>query len=93
MAIKSRKREINLDITCTKATSLIANFLTGELDSDTSRAFREYLDICPDCVAFLNTYKKTIEAVQSFYSKLSARTMDKTTHESIKERIKSKIPG
>jgi hypothetical protein len=31
-----------------------------------SLLFEEHLRVCPDCVAFLNTYKKTLELAKSF---------------------------
>jgi hypothetical protein len=55
--------------TCKQATSLILDYLTQELDSQTALAFEEHLNDCPDCVAFLNTYKKTLELTQSFLRK------------------------
>ena len=51
--------------TCKQATSLILDHLTGELDSKTARLFEEHLMICPDCVAFLNSYKETIKFTRS----------------------------
>lgn len=52
-------------ITCQHITSLILDYVTGELDPDTTVAFEAHLRICPDCVAFLNTYQKTIQATRS----------------------------
>jgi anti-sigma factor RsiW len=46
--------------------ALIADYLTGSLDPTVLAAFEEHLGQCPDCAAFLNTYKKTIEAAKSF---------------------------
>ena len=51
--------------TCKQATSLILDYLTGELDSKTKRAFEEHLMVCPDCVSFLNSYKETIKFTRS----------------------------
>jgi hypothetical protein len=31
-----------------------------------SLLFEEHLRACPDCVSFLNTYKKTLELAKSF---------------------------
>ncbi len=49
-------------ITCRQVTSLILDYLAGELSGQKARMFEQHLFICPDCVAFLNTYKKTVEA-------------------------------
>jgi anti-sigma factor RsiW len=45
---------------------LIADYLAGRLNPTVLAAFEKHLGQCPDCTAFLNTYKKTIEATKSF---------------------------
>lgn len=55
--------------TCKDATNLLLEFMSGELDSETNLEFEKHLEVCPDCVAFLNTYKKTVELTRSFLSK------------------------
>ena len=55
--------------TCRHATDLLLDFLSGELDPETGSEFEKHLEVCPDCVAFLNTYKKTIELTRSFLHK------------------------
>lgn len=57
---KSKKAEI-----CAKITSLIIDYVSGALNPRTSRMFEQHLRICPDCVGFLNTYKKTIQLTRS----------------------------
>ena len=67
MAKKAQIRRVNtkkVDI-CKQATSLILDYLTGELDPKTARLFEEHLMICPDCVSFLNSYKETIRFTRS----------------------------
>ena len=53
-------------ITCKKATSLIGAYVQANLSSQMSLLFEEHLRVCPDCVAFLSTYKKTLELAKSF---------------------------
>ena len=52
-------------ITCQKITALILNYVTGELDPEMALAFKAHLRECPDCIAFLATYQKTIQATRS----------------------------
>jgi hypothetical protein len=52
------------DLTCERVVGLIADYLTGASDPETTAAFEEHLRGCDDCVAFLNTYRRTIVAVQ-----------------------------
>ena len=51
--------------TCKQITDLVLNYLNDELSPATKRAFQRHLRICPDCVNFLNTYKKTITVSRS----------------------------
>jgi hypothetical protein len=54
------------DHTCKEEVGLIADYLSGRLDPTILAAFEKHLNDCPDCTAFLNTYKKTIEATKAF---------------------------
>lgn len=45
--------------TCKELTELIENYLTDQLPLRLKREFERHLSICPDCVSFLKTYKKT----------------------------------
>jgi hypothetical protein len=53
------------NLTCEQVIGFIADYLTGALDPETTAAFEVHLRGCDDCVAFLNTYQRTIAAVQS----------------------------
>ena len=48
--------------TCKEITDLLLAYVSGELSQRRKRAFEEHLQICPDCLSFLHTYRKTIEA-------------------------------
>jgi hypothetical protein len=49
--------------TCEDVVGLIADYLSGVMDRDTTAAFEAHLRRCADCIAFLSTYKHTITAV------------------------------
>jgi anti-sigma factor RsiW len=46
---------------CKEISDLVLGYLRDELTASTRREFERHLKICPDCVGFLNTYKKTVE--------------------------------
>ena len=48
---------------------MLLEFMSGELDPETTHEFKMHLEVCPDCVAFLNTYRKTVELTRSFLQK------------------------
>jgi len=52
--------------TCRDASELIVDYLNGELNEYVELSFEKHLARCPDCVSFLNTYKKTVELTKSF---------------------------
>ena len=51
--------------TCKQITTLIADYLGGRLTPAVRRGFARHLRICPDCVRFLNTYRKSVKATQA----------------------------
>ena len=70
MAVRSdQNNELKKVDTCRDATGLLLDYINGELERETDIEFEKHLEICPDCVAFLNTYKKTIELTKSFLAK------------------------
>ena len=58
-------------MTCEAATDLIGNYLADHLDLRDRRAFEAHLFRCPDCKAFLTTYKRTIGLTRSFLASQS----------------------
>ncbi len=73
---------------CQQITDLILDYLTGELHSDTAAEFEEHLRICPDCVAFMNTYKKTVEVTRSLRCEDIPTEMEKRVRRVLEEKIK-----
>lgn len=56
-------------LSCKEVTALIMEYLNGSINRDVALAFEAHLAECPDCKAFLNTYKKTVELTRSFLKK------------------------
>jgi anti-sigma factor RsiW len=54
------------DTTCEVAISMVGNYLTGSMAPRVRDEFEQHLSLCPDCAAFLKTYKKTIEVTRAF---------------------------
>lgn len=48
--------------TCKEITDLVYNYLNDKLRPAIKKDFERHFRLCPDCVNFLNTYKKTIGA-------------------------------
>ena len=60
-------------LTCEKETALIADYLASNLSPADLASFENHLEECPDCKAFLQTYKKTIEITRRFLDLESAK--------------------
>jgi anti-sigma factor RsiW len=45
--------------------ALIADYVSGQIKPARRGAFETHLHTCPDCAAFLQTYKKTLEITRS----------------------------
>jgi anti-sigma factor RsiW len=69
-------------------TSLLIDYLGGELARETVATLHKHLRDCPDCVAFLNTYRTTVQATRSLrYEDIPARLKDRLRR-SLREQIK-----
>jgi len=50
---------------CKQITALLHDYLNDNLNRKLKRDFEDHLSLCPDCLSFLNTYKKTVVATRS----------------------------
>jgi anti-sigma factor RsiW len=73
---------------CREITDLLVDYMTGELDPGTLSAFEEHLALCPDCVAFLNTYTKTVQVTRSLHYESIPPQLRKRVREFVHQRIK-----
>lgn len=58
-----RRQEI---ANCKAVVALIAEYLNASLGDAHRHAFEQHLNDCPECTAFLNTYKKTLALTSAF---------------------------
>ncbi len=65
MTERKRGQEILTNKTCKQMTDLVFNYLNDKLSPNVKRDFQQHLRICPDCVNFLDTYKKTVSVTRS----------------------------
>lgn len=48
------------DLTCRDVIEFLMAYLDGELDDAQNSAFEHHLSVCPSCVNYLNTYRRTV---------------------------------
>jgi anti-sigma factor RsiW len=51
----------DLAATCREVIDFLMDYLEGGLAPERRRAFEEHLAECPSCVAYLTTYRATVE--------------------------------
>jgi hypothetical protein len=63
--------------TCQQITDLVLDYLAGKLRPAVRQKFVKHLCICPDCVSFMKTYKRTVQATGSLpVEQIPARVRD-----------------
>lgn len=65
MPARKRGQKILTNRTCKRMTDLVFDYLNDKLSPKVKQDFQRHLRICPDCVNFLNTYKKTVSVARS----------------------------
>jgi len=88
-----RPRSKNAKITCQQITALILDYVTGELNAETALAFKAHLRKCPDCIAFLITYQKTVHTARSLRHESIPLQMRRRVRQFLRERIKGVPPN
>ena len=74
--------------TCKEITGLILGYLNHTLSPSVRRDFERHLRICPDCVNFLNTYKKTVSASRSLRPTAMPAKVRATILDFLRKRIR-----
>ena len=82
-----RTRSKKVIMTCKRVTFLIMDYLTEELNNESTMIFEEHLNNCSDCAAFLSTYKKTIRATQSLPCENIPADVENRVQKFLREKI------
>jgi anti-sigma factor RsiW len=83
---KSPRRPLSAK-TCQQITELMVDYLTDKLRPSVKQEFAKHLSVCPDCVSFVNTYKKTISTASS----LSRVNMPAKVRNNVLEFLRKKL--
>ena len=54
-------------MTCQELCEFLMQYLEGELKEPERASFAEHVEVCPPCLAYLQTYRKTIELGRSIW--------------------------
>jgi anti-sigma factor RsiW len=59
-------------VTCREIADFLADYAAGALTDDVRAAFERHLAVCPNCRAYLATYRATIAAGRRVFARPSA---------------------
>jgi predicted anti-sigma-YlaC factor YlaD len=80
-------------LTCEQVTQLIRDYLQGELSPEMVAKFEEHLRLCADCLAFLNTYKQTVQEVQALRYEDIPQDMQIRVRQFLRAKMKKSPPS
>ena len=52
-------------MTCKEFIDFMLEYFEDDLSEDRRKTFEEHLNVCADCVAYMESYQKTVELVQN----------------------------
>lgn len=87
MALRKSATKPLTNKTCKQITQLVYDYLNDKLAAKVRKDFERHLDICPDCVAFMRTYKKTVGTAAG----LDARRMPAKIRNNILSFLRGKL--
>jgi anti-sigma factor RsiW len=74
-------------ITCEQVTALLIDYVAGDLDPATSLVLEQHVQNCPDCIAFLRTYRESIRLSRTLrYEDIPAELQDRL-HAFLRQKI------
>ena len=96
MAKQSRPRQTQgpeTELTCQQITDLIVDYVAEDMEPAMRSAFETHIHDCPDCTAFLNTYKVTIRTTRSLRDEDVPEEMRHRVQQFLQAKIKGFPPS
>ena len=82
-------QDSEIKLTCQQITDLLEDYVTEGMAPAMRSVFEAHLHNCPDCQAFLNTYKTTIRTTRS----LRDDDVPEDMHHRVRQFLQAKIKG
>ena len=89
MVARKRAAKVLTDRTCKQITDLIYDYFNDKLSPAVKKDFQQHLRVCPDCVNFLHTYKKTVRVAGS----LRVENMPSKVRKNILDFLRRRVRG
>lgn len=78
---------------CRQIDQFLSDYLEGRLTSEQSKLFDEHLGECPDCVAYLDSYRRTIRLGKAAFADPSAPAKGIVPSAILQAILQSRISG
>ena len=56
-------------MTCRELIEFLLDYVEGELPAEQRRLFEQHIEICPDCAAYLDSYRQTIKLSRDAFNR------------------------
>jgi hypothetical protein len=93
VAAKKTATKLLTNSTCKQITDLVYGYLNDKLRPKVKKDFQRHLRLCPDCVSFLNTYKRTIGIARSIRAEDMPFKVRKNILDFLHRQIRQAKPG
>jgi len=80
-------------MTCREIAEFLMAYLDGELAADQSAHFKEHLGECPDCVAYLSSYREVVRSSGAAYSEPMPTRCDDLPNDLVKTILAAHVSG
>jgi anti-sigma factor RsiW len=77
-------------MTCQQVVEFLLDYLSGHLTLSQRLLFEEHLAECPDCAAYLDSYRHTILAARLSASQLVDETLDTMPEELVRAIVNAR---
>ena len=74
-------------LTCEQVTALLIDYVAGDLDPTTTLVLERHMQNCPDCMAFLRTYRESIRLTRTLrYEDIPGELQDRV-HAVLRQKL------
>jgi anti-sigma factor RsiW len=80
-------------VTCREIAKFLMDYVAGDLPVDERRRFEAHFAECPDCVAYLDSYRATIRLGRSLADVPPAGMPEELVHAILAARLQSNRGG
>ena len=79
-------------ISCKEVIEFLWAYVSDELSPEKRHEFDRHLALCPSCVAYLDSYKKTIEMEKAMVSEIAEEECEEVPEDLVQAVLKARKP-